>query len=77
MKYQRTINLFTMTEDQIKRIQRGQWVSAGEVTCGKDRGVFCGVKQSGSIVVAWQGNAQSHKDRKGYRKALMNYGKAW
>jgi hypothetical protein len=70
-KYLKTVDIWTLTEDQIKTLQPGQWVTAGG-----SRGVFCGVKPSGSVVVAWKSNMDSHRDPGAYLRALLDYAKA-
>lgn len=76
MKFQPTKDIWALSETQIKKLQPGQWVSAGPAEASKDNcGVFCGVKPSGSVVVAWNGNAKSRPSRKAYRRALMDYAK--
>lgn len=69
MRYQKTIDIWSLSKDEISKLQPGQWVEAGG-----SRGVFCGVKSSGSIVCMWEGNAKGHPfGYMGYRKALMDY----
>lgn len=78
MKFKPTIDIWSIPEESLKTLQRGQWVSAGPVPQGDRRacGVFCGVRPSGTVVVAWNGNARASKSPKAYRKALMDYGRA-
>jgi hypothetical protein len=65
----------------VEQLQPGQWVFAGtdEGAGSPTRGRFLGVKPSGSIVVAWMGNARSHRRSpegiKGYLASLRNYAK--
>ena len=68
-RFQRTIDIWSLEPEQIARLQPGQWVTAGG-----SLGVFCGVRESGSVVVMWQGNAQG-RDYRSYRKTLMDYGR--
>lgn len=78
MRFQPTIDIWSIPQSQVTQLQVGQWVSAG--TAQKDRlncGRFLGVKRSGTIVVAWNGNvnAQPKNVRKDYLQVLRNYAK--
>lgn len=74
--FQPTVDIWSPYRDLVlPRLQRGQWVRAGSKG---DLGRFYGVKPSGTIVVAWQGNAQRHRGKGAYRayqQALLNYAK--
>lgn len=72
MKFQKTVDIWDVRLD-LKSLQRGQWVKAGS---SKDasKGIFCGVRQSGSVVVAWYENAKNRESFRDYVKTLMNYG---
>jgi hypothetical protein len=72
MKYQSIFDIWAVPVDLLKHVQAGQMVYAGNKA---NRGRFLGVRRSGSIVVAWQGNVQSHSDKLGYIKSLRNYAK--
>lgn len=72
MKYQSIFDIWSVPVDLLKHVQAGQMVYAGNKA---NRGRFLGVRRSGSIVVAWQGNVQSHTDKMGYIKSLRNYAK--
>lgn len=72
MKYQSIFDIWAVPVDLLKHVQAGQMVYAGDKA---NRGRFLGVRKSGSIVVAWQGNIQSHSDKVGYIKTLRNYAK--
>lgn len=75
MRYVKTINLWKLTTEQIAKLQCGQWVSAGDPESVNVCGRFYGVKQSGSVVVAWQGNALRADNYKEYQKTQYNYAK--
>lgn len=76
MKFQPTIDIYQNPEEACKGLQPGQWVSSGTPDADRSNcGVFCGVKPSGSIVVAWNGNARQRPSKKAYRRALMDYAK--
>lgn len=71
-KFSRTVDVWAVSHEAIAKLQRGQWVSAGPVMADRSNcGVFCGVKPSGSIVVAWNGNARG-RGYASYRRALMD-----
>jgi hypothetical protein len=70
MKYQPAFNVWAMPDAFYKHIQTGQWVYAGS----KDnKGIFLGVRKSGTVVVAWYHNAKSHKSFREYVKTLHHY----
>ena len=76
MKFKPTVNIWEAPEEACKHLQPGQWVSAGKPDPRRDNcGVFCGVKPSGAVVVAWNGNVRQARSPKAYRKALMDYAK--
>lgn len=76
MKFKPTTDIWALNDDQIKKLQPGQWVSAGTPDTHRDNcGVFCGVKPSGCVVVAWNGNAKGRPSKKAYRRSLMDYAK--
>jgi hypothetical protein len=73
MLYTTSQDIWAMTESQMRQMQPGQWVHAGRI---EDKGMFLGVKTSGSVVVAWAGNARSHGgNRAAYIKSLRQYAK--
>jgi hypothetical protein len=72
MKYQSIFDIWAVPADLLKHVQAGQMVYAGNKA---NRGRFLGVRRSGSIVVAWQGNVQNHTDKLGYIRTLRNYAK--
>jgi hypothetical protein len=72
MKYQSIFDIWAVPADLLKHVQAGQMVYAGNKA---NRGRFLGVRRSGSVVVAWQGNVQNHTDKLGYIRTLRNYAK--
>lgn len=70
--FQPTVNIWAADRDLFK-LQRGQWVSAG---VDGPRGRYYGTKPSGTIVVAWQGNAKASRNYREYQRNLLNYAKA-
>ena len=70
MRYTSTVNIWDLTEDQIRKLQPGQWVEGGG-----ELGRYWGIKPSGTVVVAWHQNAR----RAGYKKynmSLRDYARA-
>lgn len=72
MLFTKAVNVWS-TDLDIKSLQPGQWVYAGDRSAG---GRFLGVKKSGSIVVAWNENAKRSGGYLGYVRALRNYAKS-
>ncbi|AHX01099.1 hypothetical protein M316_0034 [Nitrincola phage 1M3-16] len=72
MKYCKAFNIWEFPEELMCKIQPGQWVYAGNPA---DKGRWCGIKKSGTKVVAWRGNMQGHKDKQAYFKSLIRYAK--
>ena len=70
MKYQPACDIWAVPVDLLRHAQRGQAVYAGT---RDNRGVFWGVKPSGTVVVAWLGNSANHADRRAYHRALRAY----
>jgi hypothetical protein len=73
-----TVDIWTLSPEQRAALIPGQWVSAGAPDADRNNcGRFYGVKQSGSVVVAWNGNARTERsgDWPGYQRALYNYAK--
>lgn len=71
MKYAKTINIWEMSPEALTTLQIGQWVTAGG-----SKGIFLGVKKSGSVVVAWYHNALRYKNFREYVRTLRNYAKS-
>ena len=65
-------DIWAVPVDLLKHVQVGQIIYAGDRS---NRGRFLGVRRSGSIVVAWQGNIQAHSNKLGYIKTLRQYAK--
>lgn len=72
MKYQKVIRIGSLCAEQIQKLQPGQWVYA-DTDSPLGRGRFWGVKPSGSVVVAWQGNAKQKPNWAEYQTALRTY----
>lgn len=66
MQYQPTFNIWNIPAPLLRYIQPGQHIYAGDPSA---RGVFLGVKPSGTVVVAWRGNGKSRE----YISALRDY----
>lgn len=73
MQYSKAVDIWQLTENQTRKLQVGQWVFAGNT---KNIGRFLGVKKSGTVVVAWHGNASFQKSYNGYIQQLLNYARA-
>jgi len=73
MKFTHAFDIWSVPVDLLKHAQPGQWVYAGNKA---DKGRFLGVKRSGTVVVAWQGNTARQADKAGYIKTLRSYAKA-
>lgn len=56
MQFTRPQNVWDMTKEQMRQMQPGQWIYAGNIA---DKGRFLGVKKNGVVVVAWSGNAKA------------------
>ena len=72
MLYQKAIDIWTISDSEIRKLQAGQWVYGADI---KNKGMYLGTKKSGTIVVAWLGNASKQANYRGYIKALSNYAK--
>jgi hypothetical protein len=71
MRYTHSPNIWQLTEQQIKHLQPGQWVYAGDPG---SKGQFLGVKPSGTVVVAWLGNIRNHRGQcRSYLNKLRQY----
>lgn len=72
MRYTQPKDVWAMTTDQIRQMQPGQWVYAGEQT---NKGQFLGVTQRDTVVVAWYGNAKNGRVYIDYIRCLRNFAK--
>jgi hypothetical protein len=72
MKYQKAVNVWTLPEESLKRLQVGQWVYPGEKS---NKGIWCGITSSGTTVVAWSDNIRQAEDPDLYIRFLINYAK--
>lgn len=77
MRYLKTVDVHALpVTAMVSHLQVGQWVSAG--TPEPDRsncGVYYGTRPSGSIVIAWNGNARRAKSWREYHHAVQNFAK--
>lgn len=64
------MNIWNMKPDEIGKLQPGQWVYAGNK---ENKGIYLGLKKSGSVVVAWYANAKSRMSYRQYINALRHY----
>lgn len=70
MKYTKPVDVWTLTPEQRKALQVGQWITAGAA-----RGQWLGQKASGSDVAAWH-----HQGIQGWKArvtTLRAYAKNW
>lgn len=74
MKFQKAVNIWSLSSEERAKLKPGQWVYAGK---SEDKGVWCGQRSSGSDVVAWYANAKNRKSYKEYVKSLMQYAKGY
>ncbi len=57
MRYVKATDIHALNDTQRSALQVGQWVYAGDKSA---KGKFLGVKGTGTVVVAWHGNAQRY-----------------
>jgi hypothetical protein len=69
MKYAPAFDIWAVPHGLYKHIQPGQWVYAGSPDT---KGIFLGVKPSGTVVCAWYHNAKA-QEYKSYLKTLRTY----
>lgn len=72
MKNSKMINVWNTSEVILATLKPGVRVYAGDKS---NRGIWCGIKKSGTQVVAWEGNIKGRKDKVSYVKRLMEYAK--
>jgi hypothetical protein len=70
MKYQKALNIWNMSDSERAKLQPGQWIYAGDKS---NKGIFLGVKASGSVVCAWYENVKCAREYKAYIRILRNY----
>ena len=68
--YVKAFNVYGADNATLASALPGQWVYAGDRT---SMGRFYGVKASGSVVVAWLGNARRHERQRDYFRVINNY----
>lgn len=71
MKYLHSFDIWSVPSELLRHVQPGQHVYAGTPD---NKGVFLGVKTSGTIVVAWHGNMIG-RNRGDYIQSLRSYAK--
>ena len=77
MKYQKTLNIWNLSQEERRALPAGQWIRAGESLDPHHRGIWCGVSPSGSDVAVWMGNIKGLKGeaRAAHIQRLMDYAK--
>ena len=53
MKYQKTLNIWNLSQEERRALPAGQWIRAGESLDPHHRGIWCGVSPSGSDAVSY------------------------
>ena len=71
-KFVPAINVWGATPETLSALIPGQWVYAGDRS---SMGRFYGVKKSGTVVVAWLGNARKHAMQRDYFRTVYNFAK--
>jgi hypothetical protein len=76
-KYQKTIDIWTLTQEQRKGLQAGQWITAGKGGKFETKGIWCGQGKAGNDVAIWLGNLASRKGpaRLEHIRFMMQYAK--
>jgi len=72
MSYKKILDIGKLAEAEIRKLTPGQWVYADQ-DGPLWRGRFWGVKPSGTVVVAWQGNARNFGNWREYQQKLRQY----
>ena len=75
MKFTQAFDIWAVPHGLYKHIQPGQWVYAGSPD---NKGIFLGVRPSGTVVCAWYQNAKAHGcgQFSSYVKTLRKYATA-
>ena len=60
-KYQKSVDVWTLTKEQKQGLQAGQWITAGKGGKYATKGIWCGVGKSGNDVALWLGNLSTLK----------------
>ena len=69
-RYQRRVDVWTLTPEQRAALQPGQHITAGP----DNPGVYLGQTRNGVDVAAWEGNARRHPEgRAAYIRTLREY----
>ena len=71
MRFQPTIDIWSLTDEQRASLQPGQWVMAGP---SGPRGRFLG--QGRTTVVGWLDNARGHRSYRAYMRTLRDYARS-
>ena len=70
MQYTAPKDIWSMTQEQMRKLQPGQWIYAGE---RDHKGQFLGVKTNDVVVVAWYGNASRRDSYRDYIRSLRRF----
>ena len=60
-KYQKTVDIWALSQKERKSLQAGQWITAGKGGKFETKGIWCGVGKAGNDVALWLGNLSSLK----------------
>tara|TARA_R110000751_G_scaffold264875_1_gene363966 strand:- start:19 stop:258 length:240 start_codon:yes stop_codon:yes gene_type:complete len=76
-KYQKSVDVWTLTKEQKQGLQAGQWITAGKAGTYSTKGIWCGVGKSGNDVAIWLGGLASRKGaaRLEHIRFMMRYAK--
>ncbi len=75
-RFQSTIDIFTLSDEQRAQLQPGQWVTAGpdDFGDGRNRGRYFGKSANGNDICAWIGNAKGRY--RSYMASIAAYGRS-
>lgn len=76
-KYKKSVDIWTLTKEERKGLQAGQWITAGKAGTYSTKGIWCGVGKSGNDVAIWLGSLASRKGaaRLEHIRFMMQYAK--
>ena len=71
-QYRKAVDVWKLPDHELQKLQTGQWVYAGSPD---NKGIWCGMRSTGTKVVAWKGNIDGRKKRQEYIRSLIKYSK--
>jgi hypothetical protein len=76
-RFRPTVNIHALSDAERAALLPGQWVSAGTPDATRSNcGRFYGVRRSGSVVVAWNGNARRAESWTEYQRTSYRFATA-